>query len=203
VRTTQAHWVDPRVARTKARIATGYRSLLQEMPHDRITVSQVARTAQVNRATFYRHFDTPDDVAAQLLRDFLAKAVDGLDPRLVRQFGVERYLYLVVEQLSETIAADFESKRKIVRNLDDRTLRRHLRRPALEHLSLMSAALPQDIANDELRDFLDYSLGGMVELYRAWLTGPTTHRGTTTVTVRAHRCAFEGFRGVLDGKMRR
>lgn len=52
------------------RIKDAYLELLAERQSNRITVTEVARRARVNRVTFYRLFETLEDVLLDVLDDF-------------------------------------------------------------------------------------------------------------------------------------
>jgi AcrR family transcriptional regulator len=49
--------LDPRVKRTRALLQQALGELVQEKPFGRITVQDIAARAEVNRATFYAHFE--------------------------------------------------------------------------------------------------------------------------------------------------
>lgn len=52
---------DARVRYTRRMIETSFLELLEEKPVSRITVTQLCERAQINRATFYKHYlDIPD-----------------------------------------------------------------------------------------------------------------------------------------------
>ncbi len=53
---------DRRARRTRERIQAAFLELLRERPYDRITVRDIARRADVGRATFYAHFRGKDDL---------------------------------------------------------------------------------------------------------------------------------------------
>ena len=54
--------MDRRVARTKRNIYTAFFRLVQTKPISEITVSELARHADIDRKTFYLHFKTVQDV---------------------------------------------------------------------------------------------------------------------------------------------
>lgn len=53
---TEKEKLDPRVKRTRALILQAFNGLLAEKSFDAISIQDVAETAQINRATFYKHF---------------------------------------------------------------------------------------------------------------------------------------------------
>ena len=54
--------MDRRVARTKRSIYTAFFTLLQKKPMDEITVTELASLADIDRKTFYTHYQTVQDV---------------------------------------------------------------------------------------------------------------------------------------------
>jgi AcrR family transcriptional regulator len=54
--------MDRRVARTKKNIYYAFFQLVQTKAIDEITVSELARTADIDRKTFYLHYQTVQDV---------------------------------------------------------------------------------------------------------------------------------------------
>lgn len=58
-----------RVAVTKRMLKEGMLRLLAEKPLEKIHVNELCRESGINRATFYRHYETPSDVLAELEMD--------------------------------------------------------------------------------------------------------------------------------------
>lgn len=69
--------LDPRVKRTRNLILQSFSSLLAEKSFDAISVQDITERAQINRATFYSHFEDKYDLLdysiAQLFRQELEK----------------------------------------------------------------------------------------------------------------------------------
>ena len=65
------------------RVKAAYLELLEENPSGRITVTEVARRAHINRITFYRLYETLDDV--------LIDALDEFDETVVELMGQMDY----------------------------------------------------------------------------------------------------------------
>lgn len=63
--------VDTRVQFTKNRLQEALLSLLQEKPIDRITVKELCDKADLNRSTFYLHYDSPHSLLKELEQTFL------------------------------------------------------------------------------------------------------------------------------------
>lgn len=66
--------IDGRVRYTKMVIRQSFLSLLKEQAVDKITVSDICRLAEINRATFYRHYENQYGILYELELDLLSQA---------------------------------------------------------------------------------------------------------------------------------
>lgn len=88
-----------RVVLTKRLLEQGLLELLKEKNLDKINVSELCRISGINRATFYRHFQTPADVLLEMQRDMITKMKGDLQvPKSLQElaFNFEKvciYLY--------------------------------------------------------------------------------------------------------------
>lgn len=57
---------DARIKYTKMVIRDAFLGLLKKYPIEQITVSEICRIAEINRATFYRHYDNPYDLLSSM-----------------------------------------------------------------------------------------------------------------------------------------
>lgn len=72
---------DARVLRTQNLLQGALRELLQERPLAKISVSLITARAQINRATFYAHFEDKNHLLETMLRNDLTRAVlDRVNP---------------------------------------------------------------------------------------------------------------------------
>ncbi len=73
---------DPRIQRSQNALRQALLELLDELPIEHITITEIARRAGIGYATFFRHYQTKDDllgqVAAHEISDLLALSVPVL-----------------------------------------------------------------------------------------------------------------------------
>lgn len=62
---------DPRVLRTRTALHEAVAELAGETPIAQVSVSEIAERAGINRATFYKHFATPQEALTSLLEEDL------------------------------------------------------------------------------------------------------------------------------------
>ncbi|MBR5015490.1 MAG: TetR/AcrR family transcriptional regulator [Clostridia bacterium] len=79
--------MDRRVARTRRNIYLAFFSLLQKKTMDEITVTELAALADVDRKTFYSHYQTVQDVFEEFKSDVYAEVLNTLAE--CRQLGAE------------------------------------------------------------------------------------------------------------------
>ena len=71
-------------------------SLMAEKPYDAITVADIARRAQVARISFYRNFDSKDDVLARNAQRITEEFLATLPPHL-REYDSAAYITAILE----------------------------------------------------------------------------------------------------------
>ena len=68
---------DRRVLRTKKAIQNAYLDLLKKKGTEKITISDIAREADIDRKTFYLHYDSTEDIireyAEEKTKELLAR----------------------------------------------------------------------------------------------------------------------------------
>lgn len=108
-------------------MVTALLQLMEKIPYDEITVTQIARTAGVNRMTYYRNYATKDDILIQYSKDLsqemgrLLREQKNTDLRsfLSVQFDFvyqhDRYIRTLLKNRKEYIILDIinENVRKI------------------------------------------------------------------------------------------
>ncbi len=72
----QGEKIDPRVKRTKQLLQHALMDLVQEKPVDSITVQDIAARAEVNRATFYAHFEDKYALLDYTAREMFQASLD-------------------------------------------------------------------------------------------------------------------------------
>lgn len=84
----ETHKMDRRVIRTRKNIRQAFTTLIMEKEYSKITVSDIAQHAGINRRTFYLHYASVDEVLQEVERDLVDRVrtfqdyVDLLNPEL-------------------------------------------------------------------------------------------------------------------------
>lgn len=67
-----------RVAVTKRMLKEGLLRLLEKKPLEKIRINELCQESGINRATFYRHYETPRDVLGELELDIAGELLAGI-----------------------------------------------------------------------------------------------------------------------------
>ena len=82
---------DLRIVKTKKAIKTAFLNLLKENKYHNITISAISETALINRKTFYAHYETKDELYADVIED----ALRVLSPaNVLNEIGTVQYILL-------------------------------------------------------------------------------------------------------------
>lgn len=94
---------DPRVRYTRMIIQTTFLELLQQKPLSKITVREICDKAEINRSTFYKHYQDCYDLLDKLKEDTLAR----FDELLVgiKERGVGSTILAVLQALKKNAQA--------------------------------------------------------------------------------------------------
>ncbi|MBR7038822.1 MAG: TetR/AcrR family transcriptional regulator [Oscillospiraceae bacterium] len=185
--------MDKRKEKTRAAIRRAYVAMLTRKGSTRLTVTALAAQANIDRKTFYLHYDTLEDVMADCCAVMIDRLLELLDAQrfFERPFDLH-YFYSAVGQLVDENMPFFQhlaarSNMELFwdqakRRLADAVVQRYKDRVMLRE--------------EVLYVYVRFVLAGMQDLYREWLRGelPFSLEELGRMTGDA---AFEGFSTVL------
>lgn len=88
-----------RIALSKHLLKTSLLTLLQKKHISKISISELCKEAEINRTTFYRHYETPKDVFLEIsldyIKDFLKSSFSLNEPTDMKHGILQlcRYIY--------------------------------------------------------------------------------------------------------------
>ncbi|MBR0509973.1 MAG: TetR/AcrR family transcriptional regulator [Clostridia bacterium] len=71
---------DNRVRYTKKVLKDAILEILKEKPVDRVTIKELCEKAEINRGTFYLHYNTPLEVLKEIENDFITEHLAHFSP---------------------------------------------------------------------------------------------------------------------------
>ena len=169
--TTKAH-LDRRIVRSRNAILSAFERLLMEKPLADITVSAIAREANVDRKTFYVHFGTVDGLLDAIAVDVVEMIVDSVEKMLSSMGGNtnERALGAAAtffKTVNEALCNNLVLNRQLIENIPLDDFMARLRVP-LEHEIADRGLLPEGLKDEMFDYYLAFLLSGIIGIYRTW-----------------------------------
>lgn len=164
--------LDRRIVRSRNAILSAFERLLLEKPLADITVSAIAREANVDRKTFYVHFGTVDGLLDAIAVDVVENIVDSVEKTLSSMKGdtSERALSAAAtffRAINEALCNNLVLNRQLIENIPLDDFMTRLRVP-LEHEIAERGLLPEGLKDEMFDYYLAFLLSGIIGIYRTW-----------------------------------
>lgn len=164
--------IDRRIVRSRNAILSAFERLLMEKPLADITVSAIAREANVDRKTFYVHFGTVDGLLDAIAVDVVEMIVDSVEKTLASMDGDtnERALGAVAtffKTVNEALCNNLVLNRQLIENIPLDDFMARLRAP-LEHEIAERDLLPHGLKDEMFDYYLAFLQSGIIGICRTW-----------------------------------
>lgn len=164
--------VDARIERSRALIIEAFERLVISQPFEKLTVSAIAREAQVDRKTFYQHFGSIEGVMRAIGDDTVMGIVDEVETKLAQhkvdpddsEALTRAFFAAVNESLSSNILVNIA----LFEAVPNEVLISHLRAP-LERELFTRNLVTVDVPEETLGYYFAFVLGGILAAYRNWM----------------------------------
>ena len=155
--------------RSRRMIREAYTQLLKEKDLSKITVTDIIKRADLNRATFYAHYPDVRGVTEEIENEIIAKMLDVLEEfRYTNFFRNPAPLLL---KLSRYLEEDADFYRTLVRANGSEIFMEKLKKVFTEHM-LNDSDIPDDMRHSKMVSLrVCYFAGGIVNLYKQWFRG--------------------------------
>ncbi len=186
---------DRRIEKTKTAIKTAFQELLIETDYDKITITALARKADIDRKTFYAHYASIEDVVDDHARETVQGIITNIDGKGF--FGdLETNVNLLFMNLNSLIEENLSFRQRILQDFTIEKIAEHWSKAVKEILITDQISFP-DEAGQYLDYFLDFYLAGTIAVYRTWLESDR-QIPLETIAAIASRSAVEGLRGLAN-----
>lgn len=161
--------VDRRVRRSRRAIIEAFERLIMSCELDEITVSALAREADVDRKTFYQHFGTIDGLLDAIADQTVSEILDEVEEAVGDggPSGDRAWLHAFFDALMRNLSEDLILEQRYYEHIPSELLFERLSRPLMRQIvdrGLVSGTL----TGDDLEMLLSFGLGGLFSLYRWW-----------------------------------
>ena len=179
--------------RSKRLLAQALSELLLELPYPKITVAAITRRADLNRGTFYAHYESVDDLMGELISGVMDKLFCVIDD--VDETSFPRNPELRLKKVSEYLLEDLCLYRLLVASEESNIFLAGMKRRIAERIvPRVMAGCPEGCTHDEHVSVVFVS-SGLVDVYVAWLRGEYGDIGIEEVTAAACALSKAALRG--------
>lgn len=131
--------MDLRVKKTEKAIRSAFYQLIQTKPLEKITVKELAQLAEINKTTFYAHYETIYDLVDTLEREITDTVIENLDEFHILFDNPKAFVYDLYHLFSSFRTDSFSpfnpSSQNFSRKLSDAILEETRRRAILPESS--------------------------------------------------------------------
>ena len=168
--------LDRRVIKTRAAIKAALDKLVKEQGMDKLTVSALAREANIDRKTFYLHYDSIDDLIDSAASDMVEDIISTIDPDLLSTNPQEQ-VRKTLAHVNKKISDDVELYAYMANNLSMDFVLGHIERALVHYAKTIGVeSLPRELLADGDPGYYHprFYLAGAVSVYSEWLCSDRT-----------------------------
>ena len=159
--------LDRRVVRTRKAIMDAFDRIIVSDDIEKITVSAIAREADIDRKTFYLHFRSIDDLVNYKTEASLQRVLVALKERGGNATFTER-IHIALQEVNVIVGEEVDVYARIASRLSIDQILDYFEQaaePAMQH----SGYTLEFIDNPEKRMRLQFYMAGALSLYATWL----------------------------------
>lgn len=157
---------DRRVTRTKKSIQKAYLDLLQNKGTDKITISDIAREADIDRKTFYLHYNSTEDIIKEYAEEKTRELLLRLTVKSFFSLSFDRKIF--AREVNSMLAEHLEFCRMIARNDSLGFFWNEVQNVAVDILSEIYARHSR-LPESDLRIQVSFFVAGAMYVYQRWL----------------------------------
>ncbi len=155
--------------RSRRLIRQAFVELLQEKPLEKITVTDIITRADINRGTFYAHYQDTRAVIEQIENEIIDKMLEFLGEFRYKNF-FENPLPLLLK-ISRYLEEDLEFYRVLINSNGAEQFLIKLKNIFVRHMET-DTNIPEQVKNSPaFRIRVHFFAGGLVNLYQVWFRG--------------------------------
>ena len=155
--------------RSRRLIRQAYTALLREKDLSKVTVTDIVKRADINRATFYAHYPDVRGVTEEIENEIIAKMLDMLKEFEFKDFFRNPAPLLL--ELSRSLEEDADFYRILIKANGSEIFMEKLKKCFTDYM-LNDSDIPEDMRHSKMVSLrVCYFAGGIVNLYKQWFRG--------------------------------
>lgn len=153
---------------TKKKISSAYLHILIENPEE-ISVTEIVKKAEINRGTFYLHFENVKAVE-RYIESELAKNFKDLELDF-RQVQIDKTPEIILNKFNEILLKDLDFYRLFIRAASETNLMETIKKSLLISISNNFKVMRYVMNYERFKTVVQYIAGGAINVYTDWFKG--------------------------------
>ena len=159
---------DRRVRRTKRAIREAVSTLLEEVDYEKLTVTAVAREADIDRKTFYLHYSSIDDVLDEIIREDTEQMVELWRDELASGDGTKSATEMLAS-VCVVLVQNMTRSGAVLRHMAPDVLLSKVEEPLTQAIIEQDALGIASAMGDDLPYGVSFFCSGMLAVIQCWL----------------------------------
>lgn len=159
---------DKRIIKTRTNIKNAFMELVETTEMSKISVSELANKALVNRSTFYLHYTDVQSVASDIESEIsqnIASAIDGFNVN-----DIHGSIYYIFSKLTSHLEENQSKKRYIIYSTNSNYIVSKLKEIFVEKAK--NSIFNVININEKFLDYpLTFAAAGVIDCYVKWVRG--------------------------------
>lgn len=157
--------MDRRILKTKDAIKTAYINLLIEKQTQKISITELAKKANIDRKTFYLHYNSIEDVLLEILEEHLSEFESLVNEYHVLKDTIDANL--IIYSMNICIMKNIEFYRCIANHLSFECFAKQMKEILVQKTIFVLSA-SSNLPENELRIYCNFLFSGIINVYADW-----------------------------------
>ena len=153
--------------RSKKLIIDALVELLDEKPLEKITVTDIVKKADINRGTFYAHYENVSDVVTSIFENAFSIIRSSINDF---QDNTDFDMGIMLQKLQNVMEQDFDFYQKIFSSDINMKIYEEISKVLISYVYDHEAELSQ-VTHSDFVFYTSFYSGGIIKLYRDWFVG--------------------------------
>lgn len=159
--------IDKRILKTRSSIKSAFMELVENMEMSKVSVSELAAKALVNRSTFYLHYTDVAAVAADIDREIEERISSCIDDFSISD--IYGSIYSLFRNLTDRLDDNRLMKRYIIFSTNSDNVVAGLKQSFVNKTKSSILSRFPELAETDIYYPLIYAAGGIVDTYVKWV----------------------------------
>lgn len=157
--------MDRRISRTKHAIKTAYINLLIEKQAKKISITELSKEANIDRKTFYLHYNSIDDVITEIIEEHLSEFEHLVNEDNILNDTLD--VNQIMHSMNICIMENIEFYRCIANHLSFERFSEQLKEILVQKtVAILSAS--STLPERDLRIYCKFLFSGIIDIYADW-----------------------------------